>query len=289
MSIGIIGGTGLYDLPGLENVEEHDLETPFGKPSAPIISGNFGDETLFFVARHGKGHTLLPSEVPYRANIYALKVLGAKWCISVSAVGSLEEEVAPGNIVIPDQFIDRTKERPATFFGDGVVAHVAFADPFCGVLREKLFEAARDVSVKKEAVVHKGGTYLCMEGPAFSTRAESHSYRRLGARIIGMTNLPEAKLAREAEIAYGTLALVTDYDCWRSETSDVDIQEILATLKSNTELAKDVLAKVIPALGEAKPSELAANALQYAILTNPELISRETKRKLEPIIGRYIS
>ena len=201
MSIGIIGGTGLYDLPGLDDIREREVKTPFGNPSSPVLSGVVDGVELHFLARHGRGHTLLPSEVNYRANLYALKVVGAKWCLSVSAVGSLQEEFRPGQVLVPDQFIDRTKGRASTFFGEGIVGHVAFADPFCPVMREELFAVASQVAKERSTEAHNGGTYLCMEGPAFSTRAESHMYRSWGASIIGMTNLPEAKLAREAEIA----------------------------------------------------------------------------------------
>lgn len=288
MSIGVIGGTGLYELPGLDDIREQEIETPFGPPSSPIVSGVVDGVQMHFIARHGRGHTFLPSEVNYRANIYALKVVGAKWCLSVSAVGSLQEQYRPGQVLVPDQFIDRTKGRPSTFFGEGIVAHVAFADPFCPTMREHLYEAASDVAKARGTDAHNGGTYLCMEGPAFSTRAESHMYRSWGAGIIGMTNLPEAKLAREAEIAYATLALITDYDCWRSESEDVDIQDILRTLNANADLAKEVILRVAPRLDAAEPSELAANALQFAIITQPERISDEARRRLQPIIGRYL-
>ncbi|MCB0346670.1 MAG: S-methyl-5'-thioadenosine phosphorylase [Bdellovibrionales bacterium] len=288
MSIGIIGGTGLYDLPGLDDIREREVKTPFGNPSSPVLSGVVDGVELHFLARHGRGHTLLPSEVNYRANLYALKVVGAKWCLSVSAVGSLQEEFRPGQVLVPDQFIDRTKGRASTFFGEGIVGHVAFADPFCPVMREELFAVASQVAKERSTEAHNGGTYLCMEGPAFSTRAESHMYRSWGASIIGMTNLPEAKLAREAEIAYATLALITDYDCWRSESDDVDIQEILRTLNANADLAKEVILRIAPRLNALEPSSLAANALQFAIITQPDRISADVRERLRPIIGKYI-
>lgn len=288
MSIGIIGGTGLYDLPGLENIRESEIDTPFGKPSSPVVTGMVGSAELHFISRHGRGHTLLPSEINYRANIFALKTLGARWCLSVSAVGSLREEIAPGQVLIPDQFIDRTRGRAGTFFGSGIVAHVAFADPFCPVMRELLHSAAAEVAAERGTTAHPRGTYLCMEGPAFSTRAESKMYRAWGADIIGMTNLPEAKLAREAEIAYATLALVTDYDCWRSESADVDVPELLATLAANANLAKEVIVRAAGSLAASEPSELAANALKYAIITQPDCIAPEVRRRLQPLIGRYI-
>src|SRR5688572_11907515 len=211
-TLGVIGGSGLYELPGLERVERVTLDTPFGAPSDAFVVGHLGGQRLAFLPRHGRGHRLLPSELPFRANLFGMKTLGAEWVLAVSAVGSLREEIAPGHVVVPDQFIDRTRGRQAesTFFGRGVVAHVAFADPFCPSLSRVLGEAAREAG----ATVHQGGTYVCMEGPLFSTRAESHLYRSWGAHVIGMTNLQEAKLAREAELCFATLALATDYDCW---------------------------------------------------------------------------
>ncbi len=283
--VGIIGGTGLYSLEGLKDSQTYDIDTPFGKPSSLIHSGILDGVRLLFIARHGVGHTLLPSEVPYQANIYALKELGAKWCISVSAVGSLQEEAAPGEVVVPNQFIDRTKVRPSTFFGDGIVAHVAFATPFCPVLRKVLLEVARARATAHQTKAHDGGTYVCMEGPAFSTRAESRMYRELGGTIIGMTNLPEAKLAREAEIAYATLAMVTDYDCWRSDTDDVDVTKIIATLHKNSALAKEIIQATVPKLKQLEPSKLASEALKTAIITAPENISERVLEKLKPIIG----
>ncbi|MCB0359651.1 MAG: S-methyl-5'-thioadenosine phosphorylase, partial [Bdellovibrionales bacterium] len=288
MAIGIIGGTGLYDLPGLEQVEQIAVDTPFGRPSAPITRGIFSGQTLLFLARHGRDHSLLPSEVNYRANIYALKAHGARWCLSLSAVGSLQEHISPGHVVVPDQFLDRTRGRASTFFGDGIAAHVPFADPVCPVLRRIVSDVAGDVARSHGSMRHDGGTYVCMEGPAFSTRAESMLYRSWGGTIIGMTNLPEAKLAREAEIAYATLALVTDYDCWRSHDADVDVQDILATLQANVVLAKEIISAIIPRLAETEPSSIASNALQSGILTAPGAIREEVKNRLAPIIGRYV-
>ncbi len=287
--VGIIGGTGLYGLDGLESVETLNVETPFGAPSSEITRGTLGESELFFISRHAPGHQLLPTEINYKANIYALKMLGASWCISVSAVGSLREEYAPGQVVIPDQLIDRTRLRENTFFGDGIVAHVAFADPYCPVLSQQLFESTEKIAASRGSAVHKGGACVVMEGPAFSTRAESHLYRSWGASIIGMTALPEAKLAREAELSYATLAMVTDYDCWRSATDDVDVNDIMATMAGNAELAKAVLADAVPKLAELRPSELAAEALKYAIITAPENIPDATKTKLEAIIGQRIT
>lgn len=286
-AIGVIGGSGLYGIDGLDDVKSVEVETPFGKPSSPVTVGKLAGQTLLFIARHGTGHTLTPSEVNYRANIFALKTLGAAWCVSVSACGSLQEQFAPGDAVVPDQFIDRTVGRKSTFFGEGVVAHVAFGTPFCPVLKKALFETAAAIGKSSNKRVHNGATYVCMEGPAFSTRAESNLYRSWGAGIIGMTNLTEAKLAREAEIAYASLALVTDYDCWRSESDDVDVTELLRILKENTDFGREVLKKLVPALAKLEPSELAANALKFAIFTQPNAITSQVKERLKPLIGRY--
>ena len=280
--VGVIGGSGLYDIDGLEDVEEHVVETPFGSPSAPIVAGTLGDTRMLFIPRHGRGHTLTPSEVPYRANIWALKSLGARWCISVSAVGSLKEEIVPGHVVVIDQFIDRTKGRASTFFGDGIVGHVAFGDPVSPVFARVLMDAADAAG----ATVHKGGTYVCMEGPAFSTRAESNLYRSWGASVIGMTNLPEAKLAREAEIAYATLALATDYDCWHEGHDDVSVVAVLETVRKNVAMAR----RIIVEAAARTPDELdplVDGASQFAVMTRPELIPRHRLDALAPIIGKY--
>ncbi|MFM1847640.1 MAG: hypothetical protein RL417_1114, partial [Pseudomonadota bacterium] len=232
--IGVIGGSGLYSIEGLQNVSTVEVETPFGAPSGAVTCGILEGAELFFLARHGSYHGLLPSEVNYRANVFALKSLGAEWCISVSAVGSLREELPPGTVVIPDQLIDRTVGRRSTFFGEGLAAHVGFAEPYCSTLRGVLARVAAPIAREGNFNVVSGGTYVCMEGPAFSTRAESHLYRHWGASLIGMTALPEAKLAREAELAYATLALVTDYDCWKGDGHDVDVVQVLKTMETNS-------------------------------------------------------
>lgn len=287
-AIAVIGGTGFYELPGLENFKAQEVETPFGETSSPIGSGELYGERLLFIARHGPNHSILPSEINYRANIWALKSLGAKWCISVSAVGSLREEIAPGHFVAPRQFIDRTRLRKNTFFGNGLVAHVNFAEPTCPVLRAAVSEIATEVAKRRSQKFHDGQTYLCMEGPAFSTRAESRLYRDWGADIIGMTALPEAKLAREAEIAYTTLALVTDYDCWRSDTADIDIELLLATLRSNSDAAKEIVSNVVSKLSELEPSTLASNALATALITPLDKVPGATINALKPVLGRYL-
>ena len=287
-TLGVIGGTGLYALETLSDLSRIELETPFGAPSSPITMGRLGTLRLLFISRHGEGHVYMPSEINYRANIYALKKLGAQWCLSISAVGSLKEELSPGHVVVPDQFIDRTRGRQSTFFGGGICAHVAFATPICPVLQAEVFKTASKVAALRGAAVTNGGTYVCMEGPAFSTRAESHLYRSWGADIIGMTALPEAKLAREAELAYAILGLVTDYDCWRTQSADVNITEILEILQKNADLGKEVVRELAHVLPDIRPSELAANALQYAIVTAPDKISPDVRDTLGPIVERYI-
>jgi len=283
--LGVIGGSGLYELPGLAEVEHVRVRTPFGDPSDEIVLGRLGDTRLAFLPRHGRGHRLLPSELPFRANVYALKKLGAAWIVAVSAVGSLREEIAPGHVVVPDQFIDRTRGRvdESTFFGRGVVAHVQFADPFCAPLSGALAAAART----QGATVHEGGVYVCMEGPLFSTRAESHLYRSWGAQVIGMTNLQEAKLAREAEICFATMALATDYDCWRSGHDDVAIDDILAVLAANVDLARRTVAAVAGTL-PARTGCACGRALEHAIITSRDAIPTQTKRDLAPIAGKYL-
>ena len=283
LKIGIIGGSGLYEMSGLTDVRELTVETPFGNPSDAIVHGRLGDTDLYFLPRHGRGHRLLPSELPFRANIWALKHLGVSRVIAVGAVGSLREEIAPGHLVVPDQFIDRTFDRTATFFGNGIVAHVAFGDPVCPVLSKNVLESARRIG----ATVHAGGTYVCMEGPQFSTRAESELYRSWGASIIGMTNLQEAKLAREAELCFATLALSTDYDCWKQDAHEVSIEEVLKVMGSNVALAKQVIHDVVPTL--AATSDCGCErALEFAIITDRAKIPARTKRDLAPIIGRYV-
>jgi 5'-methylthioadenosine phosphorylase len=283
--LGVIGGSGLYELPGLTDVTRQRVRTPYGDPSDEIVLGRLGDRELAFLPRHGRGHRLLPSELPFRANMYALKTLGAAWVVAVSAVGSLREEIAPGHVVVPDQFIDRTRGRTdeRTFFGSGVVAHVQFADPFCAPLSKVLATAARG----QGATVHEGGVYVCMEGPHFSTRAESHLYRSWGAQVIGMTNLQEAKLAREAELCFTTMALATDYDCWRTGHDDVAIDDILKVLAANVDLARRTVADVAKALPDRNHCGC-GKALEYAIITDRAAIPEQVKRDLAPIAGKYL-
>jgi 5'-methylthioadenosine phosphorylase len=281
--IGVIGGSGLYQMPGLERVREVEMKTPFGKPSDKLIRGRLGEIELIFLPRHGKGHRWLPSEVNFRANTFAMKKLGVERIISVSAVGSLREEIAPGHVVIPDQLIDRTTQRPGTFFGRGLVAHVSLADPFCKDLSAVLSAAANSEGAK----VHFGGTYLCMEGPQFSTRAESHLYRSWGAHVIGMTNLQEAKLAREAEICFGTLALATDYDCWNQAAGDVEIEHVLAVLKQNVDLAQRTIRRAVTQLSSARSCGC-ASALKDAIITERARIPKKLRAELRPLIGKYL-
>jgi 5'-methylthioadenosine phosphorylase len=281
-TLGIFGGSGLYDLPGLEEVERVALDTPFGAPSDEFVIGRLGGTRLVFLPRHGRGHRLLPSELNFRANVFGMKRLGVDWIVSVSAVGSLREEIAPGHVVVPDQFIDRTRHRPDTFFGRGVVAHVQFADPLCPNLSRALAEAAR----AEGATVHEGGVYVCMEGPQFSTRAESNLYRGWGAHVIGMTNLQEAKLAREAEICLATMALATDYDCWNTAHGDVEIEDVLRVLSANVDLAR----RTITAVARRLPPRTGCpcpNALENAIITERSAIPPELRRDLAPILRRY--
>ncbi len=281
--IGVIGGSGLYEMEGLEDVRMVDLETPFGRSSDQFVTGRMGDARLIFLPRHGRGHRLLPSEVNFRANIYGMKVLGVNWIISVSAVGSMREDIKPGHIVIIDQFFDRTKDRPASFFGEGIVAHIPFADPICPAMANILFQAA----LREGAHAHKGGTYLCIEGPQFSTRAESNIYRRWGVDVIGMTNLPEAKLAREAEICYVTLALATDYDCWHEAAEEVTIEAVIKVLQDNVALAKRIIKASLRDIGRV--GECGCHqALKDAIITDKSVIPDKVKEDLKPIIGKYI-
>jgi 5'-methylthioadenosine phosphorylase len=281
--LGVIGGSGLYEIEGMTEVEEVRPETPFGEPSDAIVLGNLEGVRIAFLPRHGKGHRISPSELPVRANIYALKSLGVEWIISVSAVGSLREELQPLDLVIPDQLIDRTKSRVNSFFGNGLVVHVPFAHPFCPVLSEVLYQATQGV----EASMHRGGTYLVMEGPLFSTRAESELYRSWGASVIGMTALPEAKLAREAEICYATLACVTDYDCWHESHESVTIEMVISNLLRNIANAKRILSGVAAHLPETRECGC-ATSLKNAIITSPEYIPAQLKRDLALLIGRYI-
>jgi 5'-methylthioadenosine phosphorylase len=282
--VGIIGGSGLYEMEGLSEVGSVSLDTPFGAPSDAFITGVLDGVKMVFLPRHGRGHRLLPSEVNYRANVYGMKKLGVTRLISVSAVGSMKEEIKPGHIVIPDQFIDRTNaSRNNTFFGNGIVAHVQFADPVCGELSGILEKAAHEAGAR----VHRGGAYLCMEGPAFSTRAESQLYRTFGVSVIGMTNIPEAKLAREAEICYGVIALATDYDCWHESHDDVSIDAILTILRQNVAMAKSIIGNAVGRMrGERKCP--CADALRYAIITDRAVIPERTKRDLDVITGKYL-
>lgn len=280
--LGVIGGSGLYEMEGLTDTETVTVDTPYGAPSGALVLGTLGERRMAFLPRHGKGHRIIPSELNFRANIYAMKQLGADAIISVSAVGSLREEIAPGHIVVPDQFIDRTRGRVSTFFGDGVVAHVSFADPFCSSLCAVAVGAAE----RAGATVHRGGTYICMEGPMFSTRAESHMYRSWGGTIIGMTNLQEAKLAREAEICFATLAMVTDYDCWRDE-GEVEIADVLAVLGANADLAKGTVAEAAGSI-DADRTCGCRSALENAIITDPAAIPDHRRKELAVIAGRVL-
>jgi len=282
--IGIIGGSGLYDMAELTDREERVLSTPFGDPSAPYVVATLAGRRVAFLARHGRGHHILPSELNFRANIYGFKMLGVEWLLSASAVGSLREDFRPLDLVVPSQFFDRTRGRISTFFGEGLVAHVGFAHPFCGPLSDILVASAEGTG----AAVHRGGTYVCMEGPQFSTMAESHWYRSAGFDIIGMTNLQEAKLAREAEICYATLALVTDYDCWHPGHDAVTVEMVVATLTQNAQRAQQVMAAAVARLPIARDCEC-ARALASAIITRSEHVPSATKAKLQPIIGKYMT
>jgi 5'-methylthioadenosine phosphorylase len=284
--IGVIGGSGLYEMEGLEQVQEVSLDTPFGKPSDAYITGILNGVKMVFLPRHGRGHRYLPSEVNYRANIFGMKQLGVERIISVSAVGSLKEAIVPGHIVIPDQFIDRTKGvRESTFFGNGIVAHVGFADPTCACLSDKLFHAAQ----KAGAITHKGGTYICMEGPVFSTRAESYLYRSMGGDIIGMTNLTEAKLAREAEICYGVIALSTDYDCWHDSHDDVTVEAILEVMHKNVVMSKAIIRQLMYDTTLLEHACCCGSALASAIITDRSVIPAATVATLGPIVSKYLN
>ena len=287
VKIGIIGGSGLYKMDALKDVREVSLDTPFGSPSDALILGTLEGTEVAFLARHGRNHHFLPTELPFRANIHALKQLGVEYIISASAVGSLKAEVKPLDLVIPDQFIDRTKERIATFFGEGIVAHVAFGDPICPQLAEILGDAVASLNLP-EVTLHRGGTYLCMEGPAFSTKAESNLYRSWGATVIGMTNLTEAKLAREAEIAYATLALVTDYDCWHPDHDHVTVEMVIENLHHNAINAQKVIQETVRRLAANPPVSAAHSALKYAILTRLDSVPVATKEKLALFLKKYL-
>ncbi|HJW94918.1 MAG TPA: S-methyl-5'-thioadenosine phosphorylase [Thermoanaerobaculia bacterium] len=284
VQIGIIGGSGLYEMDGLKLVEEKFIQTPFGDPSDAFIVGDLDGVKVAFLSRHGRGHRLLPTELNFRANIYGFKTLGVTTILSASAVGSMKEQYKPADIVFPDQFIDRTRHRPDTFFGNGIVGHVTFAEPICSAISDALFESAKE----QGATSHRGGTYLNMEGPQFSTRAESLLYRSWGVDVIGMTNLQEAKLAREAEICYATMALVTDYDCWHESEEAVTVEAVLAVLHANAEMAQKILRATVPRVAQRSRDCACANALQYAIVTDRARIPQQVKDDLAPIIGKYI-
>jgi 5'-methylthioadenosine phosphorylase len=283
VKIGIIGGSGLYEMPGLTERSEIPVETPFGPPSERLIIGSLSGKRVAFLARHGRGHRWMPSELNFRANIYAMKMLGVERILSVSAVGSLKEELAPLDIVLPDQFVDRTRGRISTFFGSGLVAHISFADPICPDLILQVHQAAHKAGIPAK----KGGTYVCIEGPAFSTKAESNLYRSWGMDVIGMTNLQEAKLAREAEICYVTIALVTDYDCWHQSHESVTADMIIGNLQKNCEAAQAIIAQTVQDLSSARMCQC-RDALKYALITDRTRIPAEAKSRLERIIGRYL-
>ncbi|HEU0141933.1 MAG TPA: S-methyl-5'-thioadenosine phosphorylase [Bryobacteraceae bacterium] len=281
--IGILGGSGLYSMPGFEAQEEISMDTPWGSPSDAYIAGQLAGKPVAFLARHGRGHRLSPSELNFRANIYGFKKLGVERIISLSAVGSLKQEHRPLDFLLPDQFVDRTKGRPSTFFGDGLVAHISFADPICPELADTVFQACGNEGVSAK----KGGTYLCMEGPAFSTKAESNLYRSWGMDVIGMTNLQEAKLAREAELCYVTVAMVTDYDCWHPEHDAVTVNDIIANLTRNADNAAKVVKAAIAAMPEQRKCKC-GSALSHALITDPQVVPAETRKKLELLVGKYL-
>ena len=287
IKIGIIGGSGLYKMSALTDIEEMTIETPFGDPSDSLIVGNLNGTKVAFLARHGRDHHLTPTEVPYQANIYAMKKIGVEYLISASAVGSLQEEVKPLDFVLPDQFLDRTKSRESTFFGAGIVGHIAFGDPICHQLADVLAASITGLNLP-DVILHRGGTYICMEGPAFSTKAESNMYRLLGGKVIGMTNLPEAKLAREAEIAYATLAMATDYDCWHPDHDNVTIELVIANLQKNAANAQEVIKEAVSRLSANLFVSEAHSALKYAILTPMDKVPAATKQKLELLLQKYL-
>ena len=287
VKIGIIGGSGLYQMEALTDIKEVRVETPFGDPSDALIVGKVDGVLVAFLARHGRGHTLTPSELPFRANIYAMKSLGVEYLLSASAVGSLKAEAKPVDMVVPDQFIDRTKNRVSTFFGEGIVGHISFGDPVCGHLAKVLADAVESQDLPN-VTLHRGGTYVCMEGPAFSTKAESKLYRSWDATVIGMTNLPEAKLAREAEIAYATLAMVTDYDCWHPDHDSVTVEMVIGNLQKNAVNAQKVIREVVRRLSENPPASEAHSALKYAIITPLDKAPAQTKEKLALLLQKYL-
>ena len=276
--LGVLGGSGLYAMDGLEDLREITVETPFGSPSDQLRLGRIGDLEVVFLARHGRHHSFSPSEVPYRANLWALRSLGVRWILSVSAVGSLQEQCRPLDMLVPDQFIDRTHQRPLSFFGDGLVAHVGVADPFCPVLSRILADVGESL-MPEGRTLHRGGTYLCMEGPAFSTRAESELYRSWGCSVIGMTNHTEARLAREAEMAYSTLAMVTDYDCWQEEHDAVTVEMVIDNLRSNAQLAQQIVAMAAERVAAQRPPSSAHQALRHALMTPQAAVPPATRAR----------
>jgi len=278
--IGVIGGSGLYEIEGLTAVEEVRLKTPFGDPSDAYVTGELEGRKLVFLPRHGRGHRFTPGEVNYRANIHGFKQLGAQWMIAISAVGSMREEIAPGHVVIIDQLFDRTKGRVSSFFGNGIVGHIEFADPMCACMSQLLY----DVAVEAGATAHKGGTYVCIEGPQFSTRAESRIYRSWGVDVIGMTNIPEAKLAREAGLCYGTVALSTDYDCWHESEADVTVEAILETLRQNVAMARKIIRSAALKIPAERPCGC-ASAVKHAVITSPEAMDPAARKRLALILG----
>ncbi|MCS7151895.1 MAG: S-methyl-5'-thioadenosine phosphorylase [Endomicrobia bacterium] len=282
VKIGIIGGSGVYNIEGLSDISAHEIQTPFGKPSDKIIVGKLQGKKVAFLPRHGKGHTILPTEINVHANIYAMKLLGVEFLISISACGSLREEIHPRDFVLPDQIYDRTKFRRQTFFGNGIACHISFSQPYCENLRRLVYDCCKELGVK----VHYGGTYVCIEGPQFSTKAESKVYRQLGFDIIGMTALPEAKLAREAEMCYVTIALVTDYDVWK-EDKEVTIDEVLENMKANTQNCKKLLSLIISKIDINNRNCICKDALKYAIVTKKEFINKATYKKLRLLLKKY--
>ena len=284
--VGVIGGSGLYAMPGLEDVHELAVETPFGEPSDVFRLGRLQGMNVVFLARHGRDHQLLPREVPYPANLWAMRKLGVRWLISVSAVGSLQEHFRPRDMVVPDQFIDRSHQRPQSFFGDGCVAHVSIADPTCPILSDLLADAA-EAELPQGHQLHRGGTYLCMEGPAFSTRAESKLYRSWGCSVIGMTNHTEARLAREAEIAYASLSMVTDFDCWHHEHDDVSVELVIGNLQANAAATGPILARLMQQLVDKRPPSAAHTALANALVTSRDVVPIKTRRRLDLLTSPY--
>lgn len=288
-TLAVIGGSGLYDIEGLTNIESHKVTTPFGEPSDDIISGELNGVKMFFLPRHGKGHLLLPSEINFRANIYALKKLGAQMVLSISAVGSMKDEYAPGDVVLVDQFFDQTKKRINTFFGSGIVGHIEFAHPVCLNFGEVVSDGVKDtVSEGHDKKVHKGGTYICIEGPQFSTKAESNIYRSWGVDVIGMTNLPEARLAREAELCYATMAMVTDFDCWHETEESVTVEKILEVLRGNVDFAKAAIENIARKVSSHDRACHCDEALKYAVITDKARISGKVKENLDLLIGKYL-